>query len=285
RLEKLDWMGPATKAEALKKLDGYTIKVGYPDNPRDYSLVVIRDDDLVGNVLRAAAADWGFYCQRVKGPVDRSDWWMTPQTNDAYNGSLRDIVFPAGILLPPMFDPNADAAYNFGAAGGVIGHELTHGFDDQGSQYDEKGNLNNWWTDEDKKKFLEKTKRIVTQFSNYKVLDSLHINGDATQGENIADLGGVVMGYEAFKKTAQGQGNDSIGGFTPDQRYFLGYGYAWMVNRRPESLARQVMSDVHSPSQYRVNGPVSNIPEFYKAFDVKPGDAMYREDSVRVVIW
>jgi len=180
----------------------------------------------------------------------------------------------------------ADDAILYGIIGGsTFGHEITHGFDDQGSQYDENGNLKNWWTEQDRAQFLARTKKIVEQYTAYTVLDSLHVNGDATQGENIADLGGVVMGYEAFKKTAQYKENKIIGGLTPDERFFLGYAYAWMVNTRDESKARQIMTDVHAPVEYRVIGPLSNMPEFYRTFGVKPGDAMYRPDSLQIVIW
>lgn len=287
-IKKLDWMSAATKEKALSKLAKIVMKVGYPDKYKDMSNLTINREAYVMNVMRAN--EWGFnYMINHYGkPVDRTEWDMQPQTYNAYyNPSNNEIVVPACNIIVPGFEGRMpDDAILYGIIGGsTFGHEITHGFDDQGSLYDEKGNLNNWWTTEDSLKFRAKTKLIVEQFNAYKVLDSMHVNGDATQGENIADLGGIVMGYEAFKKTKQGQSTDSIGGFTPDQRYFLGYAYAWMVNRRPESLARQVMSDVHSPAQFRVNGPVSNMTEFYKAFNVKPGDAMYRADSVRVVIW
>ncbi len=287
-IKKLDWMSDTTKQKALIKLDKIVMKVGYPDKWKDMSKLTIDRSSYVLNVMNANKWDFEYLLAHYGKPVDRTEWEMYPQTYNAYyNPSNNEIVVPACNIIVPGFEGRMpDDAILYGIIGGsTFGHEITHGFDDQGSQYDEKGNLNNWWTEDDKKKFLEKTKLIVEQYNGYKVLDSLHVNGDATQGENIADLGGLVMGYEAFKKTSQGQGNETIGGFTPDQRYFLAYAYAWMVNRRPESLARQVMSDVHSPSQFRVNGPVSNMPEFYRAFNVQPGDAMYRADSIRVVIW
>ena len=205
RLATLDWMSPATRREALKKLDTYIIKVGYPDTWRDYSNVVIRRDDLVGNVRRAAAADWDFYVQRSKGPVDKSDWGMTPQTNDAYNGSLRDIVFPAGILQAPMFDPNADPAFNYGAIGGVIGHELTHGFDDQGRKIDAKGALRDWWTAKDAAEFKRRAKMLGDQYAQFEPVPGVHINPDLTMGENIADLGGLTMGARRLSCVAARQ--------------------------------------------------------------------------------
>src|SRR6185295_7805104 len=196
----LDWMGPETKKKALEKLDTYTIKVGYPDERRDYSHVEILDDDLVGNARRAGAADWEFYVGRLGGPVDKADWGMTPQTNDAYNGSLRDIVFPAGILTPPIFDANADPAFNYGAAGGVIGHELTHGFDDQGRKFDAAGNLNDWWTASDAKTFDARANQLALQYSKFEPLPGAHVNGKLTLGENIADLGGVTLALEAYHR-------------------------------------------------------------------------------------
>src|SRR5206468_11630179 len=201
----LDWMGAATKKEALKKLDTYAIKVGYPDHPRDYSALLISDDDLVGNVRRAATADWAYYAGRLFGPVDRSDWTMTPQTNDAYNGSLRDIVFPAGILQPPAFDANADPAINYGAVGGIIGHELTHGFDDQGRKFDAEGKLNDWWTAEDARTFEARAKVLGEQYSKFEPLPGAKVNGELTMGENIADLGGVVIARDAYRASLKGR--------------------------------------------------------------------------------
>src|SRR6478672_11960190 len=218
RIEKLDWMGPETKTEALKKLDTYTIKVGYPDHARDYSKLVIRADDLTGDVKRCAALDWDFYTGRFSGPVDRSDWGMTPQTNDAYNGSLRDIVFPAGILQPPIFDANADDAYNYGAAGGVIGHELTHGFDDQGRKIDADGALRDWWTREDAAKFEARAKVLGEQYSTFEPIPGARVSGALTMGENIADLGGVTLALDAYHASLEGKPAPVLGGFTGDQR-------------------------------------------------------------------
>ena len=285
RLEKLDWMSPATKTEALKKLEGYTIKVGYPDHPRDYAHVVIRDDDLVGNVLRAAQADWAFYTARLNGPVDRADWGMTPQTNDAYNGSLRDIVFPAGILLPPMFDPNADPAYNFGAAGAVIGHELTHGFDDQGRKYDTEGKLRDWWAPADAKAFEARAAKLGAQYSAFEPLPGVHINGSLTMGENIADLGGLTLALEAYRTFLHGQPAPVRDGLTGEQRVFIGWAQVWRGKLRDDALRRQVVGDPHSPRRFRVNGVVRNIDAWYDLFDVKPGDKLYVAPADRVRIW
>ena len=221
-------------------------------------------------------------------PVDRTEWGMYPQTYNAYyNPSNNEICVPACNIIVPGFEGRMpDDAVLYGIIGGsTFGHEITHGFDDQGSQYDEKGNLNNWWTAEDLRKFKEKTKLIVEQFNKYEVLEGKFVNGDATQGENIADLGGVVMGYEAFKKTQQFKNNQVIGGLTPNERFFMSYGYAWMVNIKKEALAQQIMTDVHAPAQFRINGPVSNIPEFYTTFKIKKGDKMYRPEESRIVIW
>ncbi len=285
RIEKLDWMGPATKKEALKKLDTYVIKVGYPDKPRDYSSVAITDDDLVGNVQRAAAGEWAFYTGRMNGPVDRQDWIMTPQTNDAYNGSLRDIVFPAGILQPPIFDPNADPAINYGAAGAIIGHELTHGFDDQGRKIDSVGALRDWWTEKDAKTFEARSKVLGAQYSQFEPLPGVHINGDLTMGENIADLGGVTLALDAYRASLHGQPAPVIDGLTGDQRVFIGWAQAWRGKLREDALRRQAVSDPHSARRFRVIGPVRNLDAWYDAFGVKPGDKYYLPPEQRVRIW
>ncbi|MEA3173385.1 MAG: putative endopeptidase, partial [Gammaproteobacteria bacterium] len=285
RIERLEWMGPATKVEALKKLDTYQIKVGYPDHPRDYSALVIRADDLIGNVRRTGANDWRFYVARMNGPVDRSDWSMTPQTNDAYNGSLRDIVFPAGILQPPEFDPAADPAVNYGAIGGVIGHELTHGFDDEGRKLDSKGQLRDWWSTEDAAAFEARAKQLSAQYSSYAPIPGTHINGDLTLGENIADLGGVNVALEAYHRSLNGQAAPVIDGFTGDQRVLLGWAQAWRGKMRDDALRQQVTADPHSPRGFRVIGPTRNIDEWYAAFGIKPGDAYYLPPEQRVKIW
>ena len=285
RLERLDWMGPATKVEALKKLDTYQIKVGYPDHPRDYSALVIHSDDLVGNVRRAGEGDWQFYSSRLKGPVDRSDWSMTPQTNDAYNGSLRDIVFPAGILQPPQFDPAADPAVNYGAIGGVIGHELTHGFDDEGRKLDSSGQLRDWWTLADAAAFEAKAKVLGAQYSGYEPVPGTHINGDLTMGENIADLGGLNVALEAYHRSLSGKPAPLIDGFSGDQRVFLGWAQAWRGKVREDYLRKQVASDPHSPRAFRVIGPTRNMDAWYAAFGVKAGDAYHVAPDKRVRIW
>jgi putative endopeptidase len=285
RIENLDWMSAATKKEALRKLDTYVIKVGYPDHPRDYSDVVVRDDDLTGNVVRAGAADWHFYVARLDGPVDRSDWSMTPQTNDAYNGSLRDIVFPAGILQPPMFDANADPAINYGAAGGVIGHELTHGFDDEGRKIDASGALRDWWTADDAKAFEARAKKLAAQYSSFEPLPGVHINGEMTLGENIADLGGLTLALDAYRASLHGQPAPVLNGLTGEQRVFLGWAQAWRGKLRDDAIRRMVVSDPHSPRMFRVNGPVRNIDAWYELFAVKPGDKLYVAPEQRVHIW
>ncbi|MDQ6861720.1 MAG: M13 family metallopeptidase [Verrucomicrobiota bacterium] len=285
RIEKLDWMGEATKVEALKKLDTYVIKVGYPDTPRDYSKVEIRANDLVGNVRRAAESDWAFYVNRLPGPVDRADWGMTPQTNDAYNGALRDIVFPAGILQPPMFDANADPAINYGAIGGVIGHELVHGFDDQGRKLDAEGKLRDWWTADDAKQFEARAAVLGAQYSQYEPLPGAKVNGQLTMGENIADLGGVTIALDAYRASLGNNPAPVIDGLTGDQRVLLGWAQAWRGKLRDDAIRKQVVSDPHSPRQYRVNGPVRNVDDWYAAFGVKPNDKLFVDPKERVRLW
>ena len=285
RIQTLEWMGPATRKQALEKLDTYHIKVGYPDKARDDSRVVIRSDDLLGNVRRSAQADWQFYVARLPGPVDMEEWGMTPQTNDAYNGSLRDIVFPAGILQPPIFDANADPAFNYGAAGGVIGHELTHGFDDQGRKFDAAGALHDWWAPADAKAFEARAARLGAQYSTYSPLPGAKVNGALTMGENIADLGGVTLALEAYHRSLHGKPAPVVDGLTGDQRVFLGWAQAWRGKARDEALRRQVVSDPHSPRMYRVNGVVRNVDAWYSAFGVQPGQKLYLAPKDRVRIW
>ena len=287
-IKTLSWMSAETKTKALSKLAKVSMKVGYPDKWKDLSSVKITRDAYLTNIKNINQWSFERSIQKYGKPVDKTEWEMTPQTYNAYYNPVdNEIVVPACNIIVPGFEGQMpDDAVLYGIIGGsTFGHEITHGFDDQGSQYDEDGNLKDWWTKQDREKFTEKTKAIVAQYSAYVVLDSMHVNGEATQGENIADLGGVVMGYEAFKKTKQGKNNEMINGLTADQRYFLAYGYAWMVNRRPENLARQIMSDVHSPSEFRVNGPVVNIDEFYKAFNIQKGDKLWRDESQRIKIW
>ena len=285
RIEKLDWMSPSTKAEALKKLDTYQIKVGYPDKPRDYSAIAIRRDDLLGNVRRLAAANWTFYADRSRGPVDKSDWIMSPQTNNAYNGSLRDIVFPAAILQAPVFDAQADPALNYGAVGAVIGHELTHGFDDQGRTIDAAGALRDWWTPKDAAEFKRRAKILGDQYAKFEPVPGVHINPDLTMGENIADLGGLAMALDAYHLSLNGKAAPVLGGLTGEQRVFLGWAQAWAGKATPEEIKRYTTSDPHSFRKYRVNGVVPNIDQWYAAFGIKPGDKLYIPKEKRARIW
>jgi putative endopeptidase len=288
RIRGLDWMSAATKEKALAKLHAVTRKVCYPDTWKDYSALQVDRSSYCANQIRADVWDHNFHTSKLGKPVDRTEWEMTPQTYNAYyNPSNNEIVLPAaGLMIPGVADSLVDDAVIYGYAGAsTIGHEVTHGFDDEGRQFDESGNLRNWWTKEDELRFNAKAKLMVDQFQHYVVLDSLHVNGKASLGENIADLGGIVIGYEAFKKTREGRLDTLIDGFTPDQRFFLAYAYSWLSQIRDQSLARQVMTDVHAPAFLRVNGPLADVPEFYRAFGVKPGDPMYRGDSLRVKIW
>jgi putative endopeptidase len=285
-IDKLDWMSAETKVKAKEKLNAITRKIGYPDKWKDYAGLDINRESFFKNLMNATA--WGYKdaVDKIGKPVDRTQWGMTPPTVNAYyNPSLNEIVFPAGILQPPFFDPKADDAVNYGGIGAVIGHELTHGFDDEGRNFDAKGNLNAWWTSEDSTKFVAKAQVIIDQFDSYVVLDSLHVNGHLTLGENIADLGGITLAFDAFKRTKQGQGNEKIDGLTPEQRFFLGFATIWAGDIRPEAAAQRLITDPHSPGLYRVNGPMSNLEQFYKAFNVTEKDKMYRPDSLRAKIW
>ncbi len=286
RIKRLDWMSDVTKQKAIGKLNTFMKKIGYPDKWRDYSKLDIAGTDYVKNIMAASAFDYDYMINKLGKPVDRTEWGMTPPTVNAYyNPAFNEIVFPAGILQFPFFDQNADDAVNYGGIGGVIGHEMTHGFDDQGRQYDADGNLNDWWTPEDAKKFTEKTNVVVNQFNGYTVLDTVHVNGQLTLGENLADLGGIAIAYEAFKKTKQGQSEEKIDGFTPDQRFFLSWAQVWRANVTPEEMATRIKTDPHSPSVWRCNSPLSNMPEFYKAFGIKEGDKMYRAEADRAKVW
>jgi putative endopeptidase len=285
RLERLDWMTPATRAQALDKLDTYQIKVGYPEHPRDFSGLKIREEDLLGDVRLAAEWDWQFQIGRLQSPVDRSAWSMTPQTNDAYNGTLRDIVFPAGILQPPLFDPAADPAINYGGIGAVIGHELSHGFDDEGRKLDAKGELRDWWTAQDAAEFTLRATKLAAQYSAYEPVPGTHINGELTLGENIADLGGLNVALDAYHRSLLGHSAPVLDGFTGDQRVFLGWAQAWRGKAREDYVRKQVVSDPHSPRAFRVIGPARNIDEWYAAFGVKRGDAYYLDPEQRVRIW
>jgi len=288
RIGRLDWMSDETKEKALAKLHAVTRKVCYPERWKDYSALQIDRSSFCANQMRADVWEYNFHASKLGKPVDRSEWDMTPQTYNAYyNPSNNEIVLPAaGLMIPGVADSLVDDAIIYGYAGAsTIGHEVTHGFDDEGRQFDAAGNLRDWWTKGDAERFNAKANVMIDQFQNYVVLDSLHVNGRASLGENIADLGGVVIGYDAFKKTHEGSTDTLIDGYTPDQRFFLAYAYSWLGQIRDQSLARQVMSDVHAPQFLRVNGPLADVPEFYRAFGVRPGDPMYRADSLRVKIW
>lgn len=286
RIMRLDWMSDATKQKAIAKLNTFVKKIGYPDKWRDYSKLDVVPDNYVHNVFESSKFDYDFMVSKLGKPVDRTEWFMTPPTVNAYyNPAFNEIVFPAGILAFPFFDVNADDAVNYGGIGGVIGHEMTHGFDDQGSKYAADGNLKNWWTEEDEKRFNEKTGVVVDQFNNYTVLDTVHVNGELTLGENLADLGGLAIAYEAFQKTEQAKKGEKIDGLTPNQRFFLSWAQVWRANTRDEELANRIITDPHSPVEWRTNGPLSNMPEFYQAFDIKEGDNMWRPDSLRAQVW
>lgn len=288
RIRAVDWMSPVTKDRALKKLGAVMIKVGYPDKWRDYSDFQVDRTSFLGNAIRGNAWRSDFYIKKLGKPVDRTEWDMTPQTYNAYyNPSNNEIVLPAAaFILPGIADSLVDDAIVYAYAGGsTIGHEITHGFDDQGRQFDEKGNLKEWWTPEDAKEFGARAAKIIAQFNGYVAVDSLHVNGFATQGENIADLGGVQLGWDAFTKTKEYKEGKPVGGLTPAQRFFIGWSISWMTSIRPENMRNGVKTDVHAPSPMRAWAPLTNLPQFYQAYAVKPGDKMYRADSVRVKIW
>lgn len=287
-IQQLDWMSDSTKQKAIVKLNAITKKVGYPSKWKDYSSMKISRNSFAENIIESQKWHFQYEVAKLGKPVDREEWGMTPQTYNAYyNPSNNEIVLPAAIFTAPGYkDEEIDDAVIYGYVGAsTIGHELTHGFDDEGRQFDEKGNLKNWWSRDDEAKFKKRADMLVDQFNKYVVLDSLHPNGSATLGENIADLGGIVIALDAFKKTEQFKNNKSIAGLTPLQRYFMGYAYGWMQTRRPETLANQLLTDVHAPIFLRVNGPMSNCDEWYKAFNVQPSHKMYRDSTSRVRIW
>lgn len=288
RLKKVDWMTDTTRAKALAKFDRFTHKIGHPDKFRDYSKLEVRPDDYLGNVRRAALFESRREMARVGKPVDKTEWHMTPQTVNAYfNPSQNEIVFPAGILQPPFFDVELDDAVNYGAIGVVIGHEITHGYDDQGRKYDAEGNLNDWWSEADAKAFEARAQRVVDQYDAYEVLPALHVNGKLTLGENLADLGGTSVAFEALqralaKKPAK---RKKIDGFTPEQRFFLSLSQVWRMNCREAEVRRLITVDPHSPGQFRGIGPHVNTPEFYEAFGIKAGMPMWRAPELRAKIW
>ena len=279
----LSWMGPETKKEALAKLVAFTVKIGYPDKWRDYSKLKIDRASYEGNVRRSFEFEYARQLAKIGKPVDRTEWGMTPPTVNAYyNSSMNEIVFPAGILQPPFYNPDADDAVNYGGIGAVIGHEISHGFDDQGSKFDGSGNLHEWWTPEDRKNFTERGDCVVTQFNGYEVEPGLHQNGKLVLGESIGDLGGLTIAYSAYKKSNEGKGPKDIDGFTPEQRFFLGWAQVWGANQREEAARLQTNTDPHPLARFRGNGPLSNMKAFAKAFDCKQGDPMVREPSCKI---
>lgn len=287
RITNLSWMTEVTKKEALAKLEKITVKIGYPDKWIDYSTLEIGTDSYYANLRNSSRFEVKRNLAKIGKPVDRAEWGMTPQTVNAYyNPNMNEIVFPAAILQPPFFFMDADDAVNYGAIGMVISHEMTHGFDDQGRQYDKEGNLNDWWTKEDADKFNENTKVLVNQYNNYVILDSLHVDGELTLGENIADMGGINVSYDALMKALSGKDlNAKIDGFTPEQRFFLSYAQVWRANVREKETMRRLKEDVHSPGDARVNGIVYNHPAFYKAFNIQPTDKRYIAPEKRANIW
>jgi len=286
RIKRLDWMSDSTKQRGIEKLHAFTKKIAYPDQWKDYQGVAITRDDFFGNVLSAEQWAYNDMVNRMGKPVDRTEWHMTPPTINAYyNPSNNEIVFPAAILQSPFFDFGADDAVNYGGIGAVIGHEMTHGFDDQGRQFAASGNLQDWWTKEDAEKFKLRADKLAAQYSGYTVLDTLHLNGRLTLGENLADLGGLSIAYEAFTKTKEFKDNKPINGFTPTQRFFLSWAQVWRSNTTPETQAQLVLTDPHSPGMYRANGAVVNMDAWYDAFDVKPGEKMYKAPEDRLHIW
>jgi predicted metalloendopeptidase len=285
-IDQLPWMSAATKVEAQAKLRKINVKIGYPDHWRDYSALQISPDDLLGNVRRAQQFERNRKLLQLAGPVDRTEWNMTaPTVNAYYNPSVNEIVFPAGILQPPAFNPAADDAFNYGSAGATIGHEISHGFDDQGSQYDSDGNLRDWWTAEDHAKFKAQTELLIKEYDAFEPVPGFHVNGALTLGENIADIAGIEIAHKAYLASLNGRTPPVIEGMTADQRFYIGFAQSWLGKRRDESTIAGVKSDPHSPEKYRTNGVVVHMPSFYSAFSVKPGDKMYLVPEQRVTLW
>jgi putative endopeptidase len=286
RIDQLDWMSDSTKVKAIEKLYTITKKIGYPDVWREYGNVKIEKDKYFENVVALRQNNYQYRLDKLHKSPNKDEWGTTPSTVTAYyNPPLNEIVFPAGILQFPYFDLNADDAINYGGIGMVIGHELTHAFDDQGAQFDKDGNVKNWWTDEDYEKFKAKTQLVIDRYSSYTVLDSLHLKGALTVGENTADNGGISIAYDAFKLTEQGQDTTRINGHTPDQRFFLSIARIWRVKTRDAYLRNYVKTNSHSPPIWRVNGPLMNFTPFYEAFEVQDGDENYRPEEERIKIW
>ena len=286
RIRTLDWMGEETRAQALEKAQTFTVKIGYPDEWRDYSELDVIEDDLFGNRARGAAFEWNYDVSRLDEPVDRDEWHMSPQTVNAYyNPSLNEIVFPAAILQAPFFDPDADDAVNYGGIGAVIGHEISHGFDDQGSKYDARGILENWWTESDRANFESRTARLVDQFNAYSPLEGMFVNGQLTLGENIADTAGITIAHAAYALSLGGEPAPVLDGFNGDQRVFLGYAQVWRYKAQEATMRRRILSDPHSPPEFRVNGAVRNVDGWYEAFGVAPDMALYLPPEERVQLW
>lgn len=286
RIKTLDWMSETTKQKAIEKLHAFTPKIGYPDKWLSYEGLEITRDDYFGNIRRAKTWDYNDMINQLGKPVDKTRWGMTPPTVNAYyNPVNNEIAFPAGILQFPFFDFSADDAVNYGGIGAVIGHEMTHGFDDQGRQYAADGNLKDWWTKEDADNFKELANKVVEQYNGYTVLDTLHVKGKLTLGENLADLGGLAMAYAAFKKTPQGQSDEKIDGLSPDQRFFLSWAQVWRMNITPETAAQLITVDPHSPAHARTIGPLVNMDAWYKAFHVKEGNKLYKPENERIRVW
>jgi endothelin-converting enzyme/putative endopeptidase len=283
---ELEWMGEDTRLQALDKLAKFTTKIGYPDKWRDYGKLEIVAGDLIGNIKRSDVFETNRILDKLDKPVDKSEWGMTPQTVNAYyRPAWNEVVFPAAILHPPFFNPEAEDAVNYGGIGAVIGHEIGHGFDDQGRKYDGDGNLRDWWTEEDNARFEERKLKLAAQYNSYEVIDGLTINGEFTSGENIGDLGGLSIAHKAYHLSLKGQEAPVIDGLTPDQRFFLGYAQVWRGKARDEETKRLLTVDPHSPARFRANGAAINVPEFYEAFDVQEGDGMWLPPEDRVKIW
>jgi putative endopeptidase len=286
RIGNAGWMSPQTKDQALDKLSKMEVMVGYPAKWRDYSTLKIDPADLYGNVERSIAFEAAYQFNKIGKAVDKAEWEMTPQTVDAYNGGLENkIVFPAGILQPPLFNPDADPAVNYGGIGAVIGHEITHGFDDQGRKIDATGTLRDWWTPEDAKRFMAESEKLAVQFDAYEGVPGMHINGKLTLGENIADLGGLLVAIDAYHTSLGAQAAPVLDGLTGDQRLFLGYAQAWRGKTRDDALRAQMASDPHSPRKFRVIGPIRNVDRWYASFDVTPNDRYYLKPEDRVHVW
>jgi len=285
-IKTLDWMSDETKQKALEKIHEFTPKIGYPSHWRDYSALKIARNDLLGDVQRADVFEWNRQVKRLDKPVDKLEWFMTPPTVNAYyDPSMNEIVFPAAILQPPFFDPNADDAVNYGGIGAVIGHEISHGFDDQGSKYTGKGVFKNWWTKQDRENFDKRTAALVKQFDSYEVLPGLHIIGKNTLGENIADLAGISIALKAYHLSLGGKPAPVLDGFTGDQRFFLSFGQVWREKDRKSALRTQTLSNEHSVAEFRVIGPTRNVDAWYAAFDVKPDAKYYLAPDKRIRLW